>query len=184
MAVHEAGACELTCGTRGGLTKHEGRFCPTDGQTSEDQFRWEASQRGYRERERERERERKEVVDLRVWSILKTGQSVPLMIKWKCCPELVQFHGFRSVVFMKLETPAGNPKNCPEAREGSTRVEFSPDQYQGRFCPSGDQSSPVKSSRPLGFGQVFSDQPAAYRQRTLFSKDDRIAWCWMLGPPV
>ncbi|KAF2611519.1 hypothetical protein F2Q70_00011427 [Brassica cretica] len=70
------------------------------------------------------------------------------MIKWKCCPELVQFHGFRLVVFMKLDTPAGSPKNCPEAREGSTRVEFSPDQYQGRFCPSGDQSSPVKSSRP------------------------------------
>ncbi|KAF2599020.1 hypothetical protein F2Q68_00011886 [Brassica cretica] len=27
--------------------------------------------------------------------------------------------------------------------------------------------SPVQSSRPLGFGQVPSDQPAAYRQRTL-----------------
>ncbi|KAF3584502.1 hypothetical protein F2Q69_00027427 [Brassica cretica] len=30
-----------------------------------------------------------------------------------------------------------------------------------RFCPSRDQSSPVQSSRPLGFGQVLSDQPAA-----------------------
>ena len=45
-----------------------------------------------------------------------------------------------------------SPKNCPAAKEGSARVEFSPDQYQGRFCPSQDQSSPVHSSRPLGFG--------------------------------
>ncbi|WZZ25865.1 hypothetical protein YC2023_009266 [Brassica napus] len=32
-----------------------------------------------------------------------------------------------------------------------------------RFCPSRDQFSPVHSSRPLGFGQVLSDQPAASR---------------------
>ncbi|KAG5374496.1 hypothetical protein IGI04_042176 [Brassica rapa subsp. trilocularis] len=42
-----------------------------------------------------------------------------------------------------LDTPPGSPKNCPEAR--------------------GDQSIPVQSRRPLGFGQVFSDQPAASR---------------------
>ena len=54
-------------------------------------------------------------------------------------------------------------KNCSEAKEGAVRVEFSPDQYQGRFCTSQDQSSPVQSRRPLGFGQVLSDQPAASR---------------------
>ncbi|WZY88520.1 hypothetical protein YC2023_045255 [Brassica napus] len=32
-----------------------------------------------------------------------------------------------------------------------------------RFCPSRDQSSPVQSSRPWGFGHVLSDQPAASR---------------------
>ncbi|WZZ89563.1 hypothetical protein YC2023_118143 [Brassica napus] len=32
-----------------------------------------------------------------------------------------------------------------------------------RFCPSRDHISPVQSSRPLGFGQVLSDQPAASR---------------------
>ncbi|KAF2620424.1 hypothetical protein F2Q68_00039220 [Brassica cretica] len=32
-----------------------------------------------------------------------------------------------------------------------------------RFYPSRDQSSPVRSSRPLGFGQVLSNQPAASR---------------------
>ncbi|KAF2569534.1 hypothetical protein F2Q68_00024851 [Brassica cretica] len=47
----------------------------------------------------------------------------------------------------------------------SRRVSFF--MMKPRFCPSPDQSSPVQSSRPLGFGQVFSDQPAAYRQRTL-----------------
>ncbi|WZZ88541.1 hypothetical protein YC2023_117120 [Brassica napus] len=80
-----------------------------------------------------RVRERKKVVDLRVWSILKTdtpprrpfpsnrrfstivmrklcpiqsvqGQSVPLMMKWRCCQELFQFHGFRSVKVL-LDSP-------------------------------------------------------------------------------
>ncbi|WZY99966.1 hypothetical protein YC2023_072295 [Brassica napus] len=51
-------------------------------------------------------------------------------------------------------------KNCSEAKEGAVRVKFSPDQYQGRFCTSQDQSSPVQSRRPLGFGHVLSDQPA------------------------
>ncbi|KAF3500458.1 hypothetical protein F2Q69_00039888 [Brassica cretica] len=45
-----------------------------------------------------------------------------------------------------------SPKNCPEAKEGAARVEFSPDQYQGRFCPIQDQSRLVHSSRPMGFG--------------------------------
>ncbi|WZZ15271.1 hypothetical protein YC2023_108360 [Brassica napus] len=52
-------------------------------------------------------------------------------------------------------------KNCSEAKEGAVRVEFSPDQYQGRFCTSQDQSSPVQSRSPSGFGHVLSDQPAA-----------------------
>ncbi|WZY99852.1 hypothetical protein YC2023_072181 [Brassica napus] len=73
------------------------------------------------------------------------------MIKWRCCPRSVQFLGFSSVEVM----------NCSEAKEGAVRVEFSPDQYQGRFCTSQDQSSPVQSRRPLGFGHALSDQPAA-----------------------
>nr|VDD50931.1 unnamed protein product [Brassica oleracea] len=32
-----------------------------------------------------------------------------------------------------------------------------------RLCPRHDQSSPLQSSRQLGFGQVFSDKPAASR---------------------
>ncbi|WZY70060.1 hypothetical protein YC2023_002300 [Brassica napus] len=35
---------------------------------------------------------------------IRPGQSVPLMIKWRYCPELVQFHGFRSVEVL-LDTP-------------------------------------------------------------------------------
>ncbi|CAN6932630.1 unnamed protein product, partial [Brassica oleracea] len=71
---------------------------------------------------------------------------VSLMVKRKCCPKLVQIHGFRSVE-VQLDTPPESPKNCPGAKGGSVQVE----------------SSPVQSRRPLGFGQVLSDQPAASR---------------------
>ncbi|KAG5373775.1 hypothetical protein IGI04_042900 [Brassica rapa subsp. trilocularis] len=104
---------------------------------------------------------------------IRPGQSYSVMVKWRCLPELVQFHGFRSVEVM-LDTPPRSPKNCPESRGGSVRVQISLSRpvsffmVKPRLCPRQDQSSPVKSSRPLGFGQVLSDQPAAYRQRTLF----------------
>ncbi|KAF3527251.1 hypothetical protein DY000_02039473 [Brassica cretica] len=131
------------------------------------------------------------------------------MIKWRCYPELVQVHGFRSVEVL-LDTPPGSPKSCQGAKGGSVRVQISPSRpvsvfmIKPRVCPSRDQFSPVQSSRPLGFVQVLSDQPAAYRQRTLVNhvladsicvthnarhigvalgKDDRIAWCWTIGPP-
>ena len=90
------------------------------------------------------------------------------MIKWRCCPELVQFYGFRSVEVL-LDTPPGSPKNCPEAKGGSVRVQISLSRpvsffmVKPRFCPSRDQFSPVQPSRPLGFGHVLSDQPAASR---------------------
>ncbi|WZZ15255.1 hypothetical protein YC2023_108344 [Brassica napus] len=125
---------------------------------------------------------------------------------------------------------AGSPKNCPEARGGSVRVQISLSRpvnffmVKPRLCPRQDQSIPVQSRRPLGCGQVFSDQPAASRlehcelgDRILpierrntkspgprfpllearswqeaksnlvtvaLGKDDRIASCWTLGPPV
>nr|VDD08645.1 unnamed protein product [Brassica oleracea] len=127
------------------------------------------------------------------------------MIKWRCCPELVQFYGFRSVEVL-LDTPPGSPKNCPEAKGGSVRIQISlprPVSFfmvKPRLCPRKDQSSPLHSSRPLGFGHVLSDQPAASRlehcelvlfefhlelrdDRVALGKDDRIAWCWTLGPP-
>ncbi|CAG7863418.1 unnamed protein product [Brassica rapa] len=91
-----------------------------------------------------------------------------MMVKWRCCPELVQNYGFRSVKVL-LDTPPGSPKNCPEARGGSVRVQISLSRpvnffmVKPRLCPRQDQSSPVQSRRPLGFGQVFSDQPAASR---------------------
>ncbi|WZZ50354.1 hypothetical protein YC2023_050461 [Brassica napus] len=63
----------------------------------------------------------------------------------------------------------GSPKNCPEAKGGSVRVQISLSRpvsffmVKPRFCPSRDQFSPVQSSRPLGFGHVLSDQPATSR---------------------
>ncbi|KAF3528353.1 hypothetical protein DY000_02039476 [Brassica cretica] len=56
---------------------------------------------------------------------VRSRQSVPLMIKWKCCQELVQAHGFRSVKVM-LDTPPGSPKKCPGAKGGYVRVQICP----------------------------------------------------------
>ncbi|CAG7863425.1 unnamed protein product [Brassica rapa] len=54
-----------------------------------------------------------------------------------------------------------------------------------RLCPRQDQSSPVQSRRPLGFGQVFSDQPAASRLEhcelvPVIFKDSFIAGGWTI----
>ncbi|KAF3555787.1 hypothetical protein F2Q69_00015690 [Brassica cretica] len=74
---------------------------------------------------------------------IRPSQSYSLMIKWRCCPELVQFHGFRSVEVL-LDTPPGSPKNCPEARGGSVRVQISllrPVSFfmvKPRLCPRED----------------------------------------------
>ncbi|KAF3589100.1 hypothetical protein F2Q69_00029230 [Brassica cretica] len=101
---------------------------------------------------------------------IRTGQSYSVMVKWRCCLELVQIHGFRSVEVL-LDTPPGSPKNCPGANGGSVQISLSKPvsfyMVKPRLCPSQDQFSLVQSSRPLGFNQVFSYQPAAYRQRTL-----------------
>ncbi|CAG7863433.1 unnamed protein product [Brassica rapa] len=100
---------------------------------------------------------------------IRPSQSYSVMVKWRCCPELVQNHGFRSVEVL-LDTPPGSPKNCPEARGGSVQVQIRLSRpvsffvVKPRLCPRQDQfnqSSPVQSRRPLGFGQVLSDQPAA-----------------------
>ncbi|WZZ72802.1 hypothetical protein YC2023_084172 [Brassica napus] len=53
---------------------------------------------------------------------IRPSQSYSLMIKWRCCPELVQFHRFRSVEIL-LDTPPRSPENCPEARGGSRYLE-------------------------------------------------------------
>ncbi|CAG7863302.1 unnamed protein product [Brassica rapa] len=177
---------------------------------------------------------------------IRPSQSYSPTIKWRCCPRLFQFHGFRSVEVL-LDTPPKCLKNCPAAKGDSVQISLSRRvsffMMKPRLCPSQDQSSPVQSRRPLGFGQVLSDQPAASRlehcelvpvifkesfsaggwtiweDRILpiermntkspfpgvvfpllearswqeaksnlvtvaFGKDDRIAWCWTLGPPV
>ncbi|CAG7870929.1 unnamed protein product [Brassica rapa] len=66
-----------------------------------------------------------------------------------------------------LDTPPKCPKNCPAAKGDSVQISLSRRvsffMMKPRLCPSQDQSSPVQSRRPLGFGQVFSDQPAASR---------------------
>ncbi|KAF2564300.1 hypothetical protein F2Q70_00017627 [Brassica cretica] len=87
-------------------------------------------------------------------------------------PQIISSHPYLSVEVL-LDTPPKSPKNCSKAKGGFVRVQISLSRrvsffmMKPRFCPSPDQSSPVQSSGPLGYGQVFSDQPAAYRQRTL-----------------
>ncbi|KAF2553081.1 hypothetical protein F2Q68_00036697 [Brassica cretica] len=70
-------------------------------------------------------------------------QSVPLIIKWRCCPELVLFHGFRSVE-VPLDTPPGSPKNCPGAKGDSVKISLSRPvsvfMVKPRLCPRKDQS--------------------------------------------
>ncbi|WZZ34857.1 hypothetical protein YC2023_018258 [Brassica napus] len=55
---------------------------------------------------------------------LRPRQSYSVMVKWRCFPELVQIHGFRSVEVL-LDTPPGSPENCPDARGGSVQVQIS-----------------------------------------------------------
>ncbi|WZY71933.1 hypothetical protein YC2023_004173 [Brassica napus] len=97
---------------------------------------------------------------------IRPSQSYSPTIKWRCCPRLVQFHGFRSVEVL-LDAPRESPKNCRGAKEGSVQISRSRRvsffMMKPRLCPSQDQSSPVQSRCPLGFGQVLYDQPAASR---------------------
>ncbi|KAF3557545.1 hypothetical protein F2Q69_00013738 [Brassica cretica] len=64
------------------------------------------------------------------------------MVKRRCCPERDQSHGLRSVKVLKFDTPPGSPKNCPEAKEDSVRVQISPSKpvsffmIKPRFFPS------------------------------------------------
>ncbi|KAL0684335.1 hypothetical protein Bca4012_051183 [Brassica carinata] len=81
---------------------------------------------------------------------LRPRQSYSVMVKWRCFPELVQIHGFRSVEVL-LDTPPGSPENCPDARGGSVQVQISLSRpvslfmVKPRFFPSRDQFSPVHS---------------------------------------
>ena len=97
---------------------------------------------------------------------IRPSQSYSPTIKWRCCPRLVQFHGFRSVEVL-LDTPPKCPKNCPASKGDSVQISLSRRvsffMMKPRLCPSQDQSSPVQSRRSLGFGQVLYDQPAASR---------------------
>ncbi|KAF2614310.1 hypothetical protein F2Q70_00011375 [Brassica cretica] len=119
------------------------------------------------------------------------------MIKRKCCPELVQIHGFRSVEVL-LDTPPGSLKNSPEAKEAevlskSRSVQSTPVKSLIRFWPSALRSTSCLSPRTLeeehevtraqvpilspksGLGTRFG--------LVALGKDDRIAWSWTLGPP-
>ncbi|WZZ70241.1 LOW QUALITY PROTEIN: hypothetical protein YC2023_081611 [Brassica napus] len=79
---------------------------------------------------------------------VRPRQSYSVMVK--CCPELVQIHGFRSIEVLP-DTPPGSPKNFPGAKGGSVQISLSrPVSFfmvKPRFCPSRDQSSTVKSRR-------------------------------------
>ena len=101
----------------------------------------------------------------------RPGQSVPLMIKWRCCPELVQFHGFRSVEVL-LITPPGSPKNCPEANGGSVRVQISPSRPACVYMVSQDsvqvEISPVQSKSSLGFWPSPLRSTSCFSPRTLW----------------
>ncbi|KAG5374197.1 hypothetical protein IGI04_042485, partial [Brassica rapa subsp. trilocularis] len=119
---------------------------------------------------------------------IRPSQSYSPTVKWRCCPRLVQFYGFRSVEVL-LDTPPKCPKNCPAAKGDSVQISLSRRvsffMMKPRLCPSQDQSSPVQSRRPLGFGQVLYDQPAASRLEhcelvPVIFKDSFIAGGWTI----
>ncbi|WZY70669.1 hypothetical protein YC2023_002909 [Brassica napus] len=144
---------------------------------------------------------------------IRPSQSYSPTIKWRCCPRLVQFHGFISVEVL-LDAPPESPKNSRGAKEGSVQISLSRRvsffMMKPRLCPSQDQSSPVKSS--MGFWPSPLRSTSCFSPRTLvvdikamrfpllearswqdaksnlvtvaLGKDDQIAWCWMLGPPA
>ncbi|KAF3547051.1 hypothetical protein DY000_02008456 [Brassica cretica] len=89
---------------------------------------------------------------------VRPRQSVSSMIKWRYCPELVQFHGFRSVEVL-LDTPPRSSKNCPE--------------------PKGSQVVPWVLAKSSPINQLLIG-----KEHCSLGKDDRIAGCWTLGPPV
>ncbi|KAG5385279.1 hypothetical protein IGI04_036749, partial [Brassica rapa subsp. trilocularis] len=98
-------------------------------------------------RERERERE-KESGQLRVQSSFENRyftekasflQSMIFCDSYaKSLPKSARPSQYIEV--LKLDTPPGIPKNCPTTREGSTRVQFSPEQRQGWVLA---KSSPI-----------------------------------------
>ncbi|KAF3579880.1 hypothetical protein DY000_02030767 [Brassica cretica] len=83
------------------------------------------------------------------------SQSYSLRIKWKCCAELVQFHGFRSVEVL-LDTPSGSLTNCPEAKGAevmskSRSVQSNPVKASLRFWPSLLRSTSCLSAKSTCF---------------------------------
>ncbi|WZZ15420.1 hypothetical protein YC2023_108509 [Brassica napus] len=66
-----------------------------------------------------------------------------------------------------LNTAPGSRRTVQKLEEVRVQISLSrPVSFfmvKPRFCPNQDQSTPVQSSRPWGFGQVLSDQPAASR---------------------
>ncbi|WZZ27499.1 hypothetical protein YC2023_010900 [Brassica napus] len=70
-------------------------------------------------------------------------------------PQLISSHPDLSVEVL-LDTPPESPKNCPEARGGSIRVQISLSRpvsffmVKPRLCRRKDQSSPLQSCRQLG----------------------------------
>ncbi|KAF2608548.1 hypothetical protein F2Q68_00045354 [Brassica cretica] len=161
---------------------------------SKHQFRWEESQRGYRGREKQSGRLRvKSILTEKASSVqsailydcdaeplsksFRPGQSVPLMIKWRYCPELFQFHGFRSVEVL-LDTPPGSPKNCSGAKGGSVQVEISSVQSSKSslgFWPSPLRSTSCFSPRTLSWSN-FCDSDRIVPN---LSRSASGPWCWV-----
>ncbi|WZY86966.1 hypothetical protein YC2023_033350 [Brassica napus] len=153
------------------------------------------------------------------------------MIKWRCCLELVQFYGFRSVeVLLRWEAR----RTVHKLDQSVEACQFLHGEAKVVSKTRSVQSSPVKSS--IGFwpslmqstSYLSAKNTVSYNQliAELFScrvlllgswimaggrlanaeclddiaklwilrysgisfvalgKDDRIAWCWTLGPPV
>ncbi|WZZ63727.1 hypothetical protein YC2023_075097 [Brassica napus] len=91
-------------------------------------------------------------------------------VKWRYSPELVQFHGLRSVEVL-LDTLPGSPKNCPEARgcpsldQPVEACQFLHGEAEVVSKTRSVQSTPVMS--PIGFWPSPLRSTSCFSPRTL-----------------
>ncbi|WZY86946.1 hypothetical protein YC2023_033330 [Brassica napus] len=91
---------------------------------------------------------------------IKIPHDLSSFIRIQTCPNQVKNVREKSVEVL-IDTPPGSPKNCPEARGGSVRVQISPSRpvsiymVKPRFCPMITRRCNVAvARRTLGYSAV------------------------------
>ncbi|WZY93701.1 hypothetical protein YC2023_066030 [Brassica napus] len=84
--------------------------------------------------ERDREREKESVAEFRRSILHQEAKFCPIEeFLQLLCGSSAQINLYTLLIFFDDQVEVLFRRNCSEAKEGAVRVEFSPDQYQGRF---------------------------------------------------